>query len=114
MDPLVLREPCPTCGAQPGSPCIGRRGPRKAFHVARWELASPGLSPAQKHARAVRLNVPCLLCGATKGQHCTHPSGDLFLESHDARLAIATRWVTRRRQKSSEFRINREALTREG
>lgn len=26
---------CPTCGAAPGKPCIGKRGPRSGFHMER-------------------------------------------------------------------------------
>lgn len=28
--------PHPRCGAEAGSPCIGRRGPRVTAHVQRW------------------------------------------------------------------------------
>lgn len=104
MDPVALRQPCPTCGAVPGSPCTGRNGPRKAFHAARWQLMTGGPSPLEKHVHAVRLNVPCPLCGASKGQPCKHPSGDPSPDSHDARLAIAKSWITRRRQKSKALR----------
>ncbi len=61
-------------------------------------------TPIEKHARAIRLNVPCPVCAATKGSPCTHPSGDVFPESHRARIAVATEWVTRRRKKSVALR----------
>ncbi len=33
---LVRREHCPTCGALPGHPCVGKRGrPRERHHAAR-------------------------------------------------------------------------------
>jgi hypothetical protein len=30
---------CPACGAQPGEPCQGRRGPRTQLHQRRWDAA---------------------------------------------------------------------------
>jgi hypothetical protein len=32
--------PCPRCGASTGEPCRGRRGPRKALHRERLEIAA--------------------------------------------------------------------------
>lgn len=32
---------CPKCGALPGKPCTGRRGPRKSNHIERVEAADP-------------------------------------------------------------------------
>lgn len=35
---VVVDVECPNrlCGAQPGSECIGRRGPRRSAHAERW------------------------------------------------------------------------------
>lgn len=41
----AMAEFCPTCGALPKFPCIGRRGPRKAIHADRYAQAR-GETPA--------------------------------------------------------------------
>jgi hypothetical protein len=64
------------------------------------------MDDVERHARAVRLNVPCPVCGAEKGSPCTRLDGSELRESHDARMAIATRWVVRRRQKSKQGKMS--------
>lgn len=36
---VTRQHVCPTCGAAPGAPCQGRRGPRKSNHLERVEVA---------------------------------------------------------------------------
>ena len=102
--------PCPSCGVEAGARCIGTRDNiRESNHqsrINRWlalKSATGPESPIEKHARAVRLNVPCPVCGAERGQHCTHPSGDVFPESHTNRLKVARSWVERRRENSLDL-----------
>lgn len=46
-DSPVRTYACPTCGAPAGAPCIGRRGPRVAHHVAR-RSAAPSLDARER------------------------------------------------------------------
>lgn len=39
---VVRQVACPSCGANAGEPCHGRRGPRAAHHAARVLRAAPG------------------------------------------------------------------------
>jgi hypothetical protein len=39
---------CPRCGAHPGAPCTGRRGPRTAYHAERHLDALAGGAPRAK------------------------------------------------------------------
>ena len=35
-DRVLTEAECSRCGARPGLPCLGRRGPRETLHVQRW------------------------------------------------------------------------------
>lgn len=59
----VAKMPCPRCGAQPDSLCVGAHGSRQAFHVERWDATRRLLSASirQRDAEsmlAVQLSTP--------------------------------------------------------
>ncbi len=49
---IVLTADCPKCGATAGSPCVGRRGPRKSMHQDRAGAVEEGEKRPPKKNRS--------------------------------------------------------------